>query len=225
MPGVPSAFTLSPAPPVQSDAGLSKSLNEENMIKKHAILTFAIFTLLTACTHFHNDGHWSVESTQKGLGTYGCPGYGSLDFNIPDSWSSKHIKDKTRHTETIEFAPITGNLFLVMIDPMTKNNGCAMGPEDQAIIKWRVEDRGNGLLENAKENSLEVFALKGVDSACFYYTLEDKSSKPGEWGFLTQGEIIVGEYCLYFTILTHSSDSQEKKQALEMLTTCSYNKP
>jgi len=86
-----------------------------------------------------------------------------------------------------------------------------------AEIRKRVEESGQRLLSRALEADLTVKELAGESALGFYFSLTDRSPKPGEYRHLIQGIAIVGDLSLAFTILYNSPEAEEHRAALEML--------
>jgi hypothetical protein len=59
--------------------------------------------------------------------------------------------------------------------------------------------------------------FQGRSGPGFYFSATDRAPKPGEYKFLTQGIVRVGELSVTFTILTNDGQEAVVKQALEAL--------
>jgi hypothetical protein len=72
------------------------------------------------------------------------------------------------------------------------------------------------------ERVLPIQEIKGVDGRGFYFAATDRAPKPGEYKYLTQGMIRVGEIALAFTILTNDGEESVVQAALKILRTAAH---
>jgi hypothetical protein len=84
-------------------------------------------------------------------------------------------------------------------------------------LKKMVEMSGKGMLEGSKEKTLEVQELKGEAASGYVFTLTDKAPKPGEFEFVTEGCMGVGDLLLTVTILHHQKDAPQRGVAMEIV--------
>jgi hypothetical protein len=67
------------------------------------------------------------------------------------------------------------------------------------------------------EAYLEVRQLDGANGTGFYFAAADSNPGPGEFRFMNQGALLVGELTLWFTILTNEGQDTVAVEALAML--------
>ncbi len=156
---------------------------------------------------------WREQRTER---HYRIPSHGVLTMSVPISWHSETRQPPNDLPPTIAFRPEAGKYFEILItviwSPGQKPN--FNSPEE---IRKIVEKSGNEILHTGVETELNLHELKGSDTSGYYYTLTDKAPKPGEFEYVTQGDLGVGDLLLIFTILTHAKESEIIKDVLEML--------
>ena len=69
------------------------------------------------------------------------------------------------------------------------------------------------------EGALPIQEFKGTEGRGFYFSATDRAPVPGEYKYLTQGIIRVGEIALAFTVLTNDGQEAVVKAALAVLQT------
>jgi hypothetical protein len=84
-------------------------------------------------------------------------------------------------------------------------------------LKRMVEASGKAMLDGSKEKTLEVAELKGEAASGYVFTLTDKAPKPGEFEFVTEGCMGVGDLLLTVTILHHQKDAPQRGVAMEIV--------
>ena len=144
------------------------------------------------------------------------PDHGYLVLQIPLDWRDRVAQPPNRLPPTIGFAPQSGKPFRVLITPIwpiSKDRP----PQSRDEIRASVERGAQGARSQAVESELRVVGFPGRSGPGFHYSATDRAPKPGEYKFLTQGMVRVGELSATFTILTNDGQEAVVKQALEAL--------
>jgi hypothetical protein len=118
---------------------------------------------------------------------------------------------------TITFSPGSGKPFQVLITPIwpTATKGGTAFSRDE--IRSRVERNAQVAKSQAVESELPLKEIQGRSGSGFYFSAADRAPKPGEYKFLTQGIILVGQLSVPFTILTNEGQELIVKQALNLI--------
>ena len=74
-----------------------------------------------------------------------------------------------------------------------------------------------GVKSQAVEKELRIVELQGRTGPGFDFTATDRAPRPGEFKFMTQGNVQVGGLSVLFTILTNDGQDAVAKQALDMM--------
>jgi len=147
---------------------------------------------------------------------YPIPGHGVLKLDVPESWVDRIDQPPNDLPPTIIFSPPSGESFKILITAM-------WSPTDDedfnkpSKIKSGMERRGLTLLPKAEETELKLQELKGPSCRGYCFSLTDKAPKPGEYKYMTQGELGLGDLILTFTILTREKNPEVTLEAKKML--------
>ena len=95
----------------------------------------------------------------------------------------------------------------------------------EKAIRERVERLAEDIKPNVVEKNLDIVKLKGSSGTGFYFSATDKSPKPMEYKFVTQGIVNVARITVGFTILTHEGQGDVVAAALSMLKTAKHIPP
>ena len=152
----------------------------------------------------------------KGVKKYPIPDRGMLELNVPSSWRDKVHKPQENMPPTIVFTPASGDDFQVLITVLRSKNG-EPGFNSPDKVRTLVEKDSKKILPKTVETKIVLQELKGVTHAGYYFSVTDKAPDPGEYRYMTQGKIGVGNLLLSFTILTRVKESEPVKDALTML--------
>ena len=156
-----------------------------------------------------------ISAQENAIRPYQIPGHGVLELRVPTSWRDE-VETIPGGIPTITFHPQTGAQFEVLVSVLWSKTGQA-GFNSTAQVRAQVERNGLSLLSTAVEPQLVLEELRGPSGAGYYYSFTDNAPKPGEYKYLTQGGMGVGDLLLSFTILTHAKDSKPVQYALTML--------
>ena len=147
---------------------------------------------------------------------YVIPSHGTLKMNVPDTWNDKLQQPANDLPPTIIFEPKLGNLFKILVT-VSWNLQKQEGFNSSKSVKNLTEQVGKETLPQAVETELALQELKSVSFTGYYFVLTDKAPKAGEFKYMSQGGLGVGDLLLMFTILTNEKNSQVFFDALEML--------
>lgn len=158
----------------------------------------------------------AVAATGVSPHSYDLPNHSALALLVPDGWTSDVQQPPNRLPPTIGFKPRSGTPFVVLVTA-----GPSMGPggkvPEGAAIRLQVVAAAKEAASQSVEGVLPVQAIKGAEGRGFYFAATDRAPKPGEYKYLTQGIILVGDISLAFTILTNDGQEAVVRSALEML--------
>ena len=147
---------------------------------------------------------------------FAVPGHGTLRLEVPAMWQTTLSDTPEGGPPTIQFAPISGGGFLVLVTPM----GLAPAEEsrhDPAANRQVVEEWGAENLEGAVEEDLPIFPIEGPQASGYGARLTDSNPGPDEFLMVTFGAVTTGGLRVVFTILTHSADHPAIEQGLAMI--------
>jgi hypothetical protein len=162
---------------------------------------------------FHQKSATAAKAS-KNERRYPLGNYGSFRVDIPWSWKDELQQASNRTSPTICLSPKAGPPFQIFITPIWGAKRELL--EDEAI-KALVEKSAERVKPQAVEKTLRLVGLQGTSSKGYYFFTTDKAPKPGEYKYMTQGVVAVGELIVTFTILTNTNHEEVAKEALTLL--------
>jgi hypothetical protein len=147
---------------------------------------------------------------------FALPQMGHLELTIPTVWKDQLRQPPQGLPPTIALSPPSGNSFQVLITPLWAVRPGAVVPGKDEIRKL-VTRAADEARPQAVEKVIQPKEIVGTAGAGYYFTATDRAPKPGEFKYMTQGTIRVGEIALMFTALTNDGAESELATALEML--------
>jgi hypothetical protein len=158
---------------------------------------------------------------------FALPDNSKLEFSIPAGW-----KDEVKTTQgskasqgsappTVALTPTEGAPFEVHVTPVARQRP---GASADTVIKMRhsVQQGADKVKPSAMEQYLAVEQLTGAPGPGYYFSATDSAPKPGEFKYLTQGMLLVGDVVVAFSILTNDAQERVREQALAMLKSASH---
>jgi hypothetical protein len=146
------------------------------------------------------------------------PDHGALTLTVPDSWVDKMNRPANRLPPTILLRPGaagSGEVLITAVWPIPPVTNVS----DEATIRSEVDTAAKKAASQSVEGTLPVQELKGTEGRGFYFSATDRAPAPGEYKYLTQGIVRVGEIALAFTVLTNDGEEAVVKTTLEILKT------
>ena len=158
---------------------------------------------------------------------FALPDNSKLELSIPAGWKDE-VKTaqapKARQgsaPSTVALTPREGPPFEVHVTPVARQKQGASA--DTAIqMRHNVQQGADKVKPTAMEHYLPVDQLTGAPGPGYYFSATDRQPKPGEFKYLTQGMLLVGDVVVAFSILTNDGQEKVRDQALAMLKGASH---
>lgn len=181
-------------------------------------LTCLLVSLATAATAIAAEGEKKV---------FALPDNSKLELSIPAGWKDEvktpqaQKASKGSPPPTVALTPREGAPFQVHVTPVTRQR---QGASADTAIKMRhsVQQGADKIKPTAMEYYLPVEELTGAPGPAYYFSATDREPKPGEFKYLTQGMLLVGDLVVAFSILTNDAQEKVRDQALAMLKSASH---
>jgi hypothetical protein len=152
---------------------------------------------------------------------YEVPGHGNLYLNIPSEWADEVNSPNEALPPTIILTPESGDDFRILITPLWHAEG---DPDfnSKNNLKSAVTIEGEKALEQSVESELKVKEIKGEQAYGYYFMLTDKSlvgkeRSAGNYKYLLNSFIGVGDLLVLVTALYHEPDDMFKDRVIDML--------
>ena len=154
---------------------------------------------------------WAAPRTES----YKLLDHGELIFSMPKEWISDVNQPPGELPPTISIGPKSGRPFQVLVTPVWPiGDG---GKTDEPTLRRITTALAAEAQPQAVEAALPLKELVGTDGHGFYFTATDRAPKPGEYKFLAQGMIRVGEIALAFTVLSNDGQADIVTSSLQLL--------
>ncbi|NOG59308.1 MAG: hypothetical protein HND53_02330 [Proteobacteria bacterium] len=141
---------------------------------------------------------------------------GSLQLTVPDSWRDKTEQQLKHLPPTVTFTPLNGTSFHILLSPMwAYREGVSLPSLEDT--KQLIDIAAEHAREQAVEGSIKKHEFKNTGNKGYYYSTTDKAPKPGEYKYMTQGMIHIGDLFATFTILTNDDSVDIGDTALKMI--------
>ena len=157
-----------------------------------------------------------VDAQGKTGKRYALTGHGTFIVPVPPGWRDDVKQDNKGHPPTISYRIGTRKDAQVMITPIWRARADAP-PLSKESLRKNVEAAATAIREQALEKDIPVVEFNGKSGAGYYFEATDKAPKPGEFKFLRQGMLKVGDLLVAFTILSDSRQEPVLRDAMQML--------
>ena len=161
-------------------------------------------------------------SAERTVRYYALPDHGDLALSVPDAWIDNLHQPPERLPSTITFKEISGAPFEVLVTPIWAAPGHApLTPEAaQEIVRAGAKKAE----EQAIEKNIKIRSLAGGAGPGFYFQATDKAPAPGEYRFMTQGAMVLGDLVVTFTALTNDGEADIVAAALAMVASAKHRR-
>ena len=143
---------------------------------------------------------------------YQIPNNGTLILDFPSSWLDGFGQPPEGLPPSISIGPKDGNVYLKITAFWNLENRDDFNTLSQ--LKSSTLEMGNSLLSGAVETETTLSEIEGKSSHGYYFTVTDAAPKAGEYQFMRQGFVAVGNLQLVFTLLSHEKSSGDILSAL-----------
>ena len=155
---------------------------------------------------------------------YPIPEHGELILNVPSDWEVTYVESGKAAPPLITFfrknehkaIVFQLNLSILWDDGFERN---ITEPEE---IKRLVEEAGNSALAHSEQTRLELVPVTGIMGTGYLFSLSDATPAPGEYRYLTQGALSVGEVLVVFSLFTHDTEPELRTSVLQLLETARH---
>lgn len=163
----------------------------------------------------------AAVAEESKIWSYPLPNHGTLNLTIPKSWQGKVSQPPDDLPPTIVFAPPGVPTYQVLMTPIwPAKPGIAL--PDQAGVRKNVERAAEKAKSQSVEKNIPIKEIKGSAVAGYYYSITDKSPKPDEYKYMTQGMVRLDELIMTFTALTNDGYTNVAGQTLTALQSATY---
>lgn len=153
----------------------------------------------------------------SGREEYPIPEHGNLVMYVPDDWNATFYQPEGESFPVIIFYPLEGpQLFQLSVAVFWEQNPLQdlRAPEN---LRRFVEGVGQEVLERADQDELVLDEIVGHTGVGYLFDLTNSEAGEGEYPYLTQGALGVGNIVVVFSLFTKTEDEYLRKLSLKML--------
>lgn len=157
-----------------------------------------------------------VHAEETATKIYTLPNHGNLQLSVPRLWKDDLRQPPKNLPPVIVFTHQNGSSFQVLLTPVfsvQKDIAMPTASKVKAAVASKVEQ----IKSQAVESNIIIRELKGPEIEGYYFSATDKSPKPGEYKYMTQGIFLVGDLAPTFTILTNDGGEKIIDDSISML--------
>jgi hypothetical protein len=147
--------------------------------------------------------------------SYDLGAHGTLQLRLPAGWDEEVRRHPGDFPPTIVLSGFESTPFLIKITPLwSQPNAADFGSPD--YLHDLVAKAAHAIEAQSVEGRLDLVRLGGAQSG-YYFSATDRAPDPGDFKYLTQGAVRVGELVCTFTILTSDDKAPIRNQVLNLL--------
>ena len=150
------------------------------------------------------------------LRRFELPNRDTLELHLPAGWTDSVQQPAGGGPPSIEIAVTEGGRPQVFVTPEWPDP-LAKEIRELPALRDAIRELAERLQPEAEEPYLEIRPLSAANGSGYYFTATERNPDPGEFRFMSQGALLLGELTLWFTILTDEGEDTVAVQALAML--------
>jgi hypothetical protein len=198
-----------PAPLVDSTPGQIQGYPEAQVKFSRIFLLAGICSFMFGNVVLAADG--AVDKV------YTMPGHGQLHLRLPKDWNDELRRHPGDFPPTIFISGFEGAPFVIFVTPRWPDHHTASAFGTPKSIHEIVAKAAHAAEPESVEGKLSIVTMGGAQGPGYYFDATDRAPKPGEFKYMTQGAVAVGNVVCTFTILTNDKHSPVKNEALTMV--------
>ena len=141
------------------------------------------------------------------------PGWGTLAFPLPDGW---RVQGFTDSPPSLTLGPASGRAFEVRIVPFTSPQP-GVPPSTPEGLNGLANVNAKRREREALESVLGVREFRAGDAFGYYYCFTDKTPRPKEFRYFTEGLAQIAGYPILFVVSSEQASSELISQVLKLL--------
>ncbi len=157
-----------------------------------------------------------IHASDYNLVQYSLPKHGLLEVSLPALWEVQIEQPPDDLPPTIIFGPKSDLPFEMLITPVWQMEDNQL-PWTSEEIEQIVKKSAIAAQSQALEKTIKIISFEGSMGKGFYFSATDKNPGQGEFKYLTQGMINIGQLAITFTILTNENQESIKEMALNVI--------
>jgi hypothetical protein len=160
-----------------------------------------------------------VLAADKATRTYPVGKFGSISMPVDGAWRET---PPAPNAPTITWDSPAPSRFQMLMTPIPVAAGKTQSDAD---VRALVDKNAKEMAPQSQEKNLPLTPLAGAEAKGYFFRATDPSPKPGEFKYLYQGAVAVGNVLATFTVLYNSGGEEDAKSALASVQALRYAPP
>lgn len=144
------------------------------------------------------------------------PGHGELVLDIPAEWRTEILQLSGNFPPTINVSPSQGRDFEIRMTVLWDQNGSPAFTQSENVMRV-LKQMLDKMMPSAVETSAELQPFPIKEGTGYYYTLTDKSPRPGDFTHVVQAGAGVGNLFVTATLLCRSKEFSGVRELVDAL--------
>ncbi|MCX7142785.1 MAG: hypothetical protein NT123_17290 [Proteobacteria bacterium] len=163
----------------------------------------------------------AAAAEEKSVREFSLPNMGRLELSMPSPWTDRMRQPPQGALPVITLSPAVGNGFQIVVLPSWADHPGAVlpGKEEMRRIVGRAADEATA---HSIEKVLSPKEIAGASASGYYFSATDKAPKAGEFKYMAQGMLRVGDLALKFMALANDGAETALAETIEMLKTAKH---
>jgi hypothetical protein len=153
----------------------------------------------------------AARAGELSIKRYALPGLGTLVVPVPDAWDSQVRPAAEGLPPTLRFAARSGPAFELLVAQ------AEFARTDDVGLRRQVERMAKSARPRSTQRVLPIKALKVANGVGYYFSATVRQPAPGQYKFLSQGLVPVGNRTIVFTVHGNDGASAAESAALLLL--------
>jgi hypothetical protein len=151
--------------------------------------------------------------------TYPVGKFGSISLPVDGAWRET---PPAPNAPTITWDSPSPGKFELLITPIPVAAGKTQSDAD---VRALVDKSAREMAPQSQEKNLPLTPIAGADAKGYVFHATDPNPKPGEFKYLYQGAVAVGNVLATFTVLYNNGGEEDAKSALASVQALHYAPP
>lgn len=148
---------------------------------------------------------------------YPIPEHGNLVMYVPDDWNATFYQPEGDTFPIIIFYPLEGPQIFQLTVAVFWEHSPLQDLTAPRNLRRFVESVGQEVLPQADQDELELVEFAGRTGVGYLFDLTNSEAGEGEYPYLTQGALGVGNVVVVFSLFTKDLDNNFRELSLRML--------
>jgi hypothetical protein len=159
-------------------------------------------------------------AADKATRTYPVGKFGAISITVDSTWRETPPAPNALPTFTWD-SQVPG-IFEMLMTPIPVAAGKVQSDAD---VRALVEKSASEMAPQSQEKKLPLTPIAGPEARGYFFHATDPNPKPGEFRYVYQGAVAVGNMLATFTVLYNAGGEVDAKSALASLQTLHYTPP